>query len=163
MSLCRQRVGRGCMFRGINSVNLDAKGRMALPTRHREMLAGSDGKLVVTIDSRERCLLLYPLAEWEAVQRRLEALSNMKRTARQLQRLLIGHATDIELDTSGRVLLPPMLREFAGLAKRLVLLGQGNKIEVWSEELWQQRLDEWLAERSGDVVDDGDEFTGLSV
>lgn len=151
------------MFRGINSVNLDAKGRMALPTRHREALSGGDGKLVVTIDSRERCLMLYPLAEWESVQRRLEALSNMKRSARQLQRLLIGHATDVELDTSGRVLLPPMLREFAGLSKRLVLLGQGNKIEIWSEEVWQQRLDEWLAERSGDVVDDGDEFTGLSV
>ncbi len=151
------------MFRGINSVNLDAKGRMAFPTRHREMLAGENGKLVVTIDSRERCLLLYPLVEWEAVQARLEALSNMKRSARQLQRLLIGHATDVDLDASGRLLLPPMLREFAGLTKRLVLLGQGNKIEIWSEELWQRRLDEWLAERSADVVDDGDEFTGLSV
>jgi transcriptional regulator MraZ len=151
------------MFRGINSVNLDAKGRMALPARHRDALDGSNGKLVVTIDSRERCLLLYPLAEWEIVQHRLEGLSNMKRSARQLQRLLIGHATDVELDTSGRVLLPPMLREFAGLSKRLVLLGQGNKIEIWGEELWQQRLDEWLAERAGDVIDDGDEFTGVSV
>jgi MraZ protein len=151
------------MFRGINSVNLDAKGRMAFPTRHRDALADGNGKLVVTIDSHERCLLLYPLAEWEAVQRRLEALSNMKRSARELQRLLIGHATDVELDSSGRVLLPPMLREFAGLSKRLVLLGQGNKIEIWSEELWQKRLDEWLAERSADVVDDGDDFAGLSV
>jgi transcriptional regulator MraZ len=151
------------MFRGINSVNLDAKGRMALPARHREALAGSDGKLVVTIDSDERCLLLYPLPEWEIVQRRLDGLSNMKRSTRQLQRLLIGHATDVELDTSGRVLLPPMLREFAGLSKRLVLLGQGNKIEVWSEELWQRRLDEWLAERASDIIDDGDEFSGVSV
>ena len=120
-------------------------------------------RLVVTIDSRERCLLLYPLTEWEAVQSRLEALSNMKRSARVLQRLLIGHATDVELDSNGRVLLPPMLREFAGMAKKLVLLGQGNKIEIWSEELWQPRLSQWLVERSGDVVDDGDEFTGLSV
>ncbi|HEY6599701.1 MAG TPA: division/cell wall cluster transcriptional repressor MraZ [Pseudomonadales bacterium] len=151
------------MFRGITSVNLDAKGRMALPLRHREALPGGDGRLVVTIDSRERCLLLYPLTEWEAVQARLEALSNMKRSARVLQRLLIGHATDVELDGNGRVLLPPKLREFAGMAKKLVLLGQGNKIEVWSEELWQPRLSQWLVERSGDVVDDGDEFTGLSV
>ena len=155
--------GRRRMFRGINSVNLDAKGRMALPARQRDALAASDGKLVVTIDSSERCLLLYPLAEWEVVQRRLEALSNMKRSARQLQRLLIGHATDVELDSSGRVLLPPMLREFAGLSKRLVLLGQGNKIEIWSEELWQRRRDEWLAERAADVVDDGDEFADVSV
>ena len=79
------------MFRGINSVNLDAKGRMALPARYREALAkDTDGKLVVTIDSRERCLLLYPLAAWEAVQTKLEALSNMNREARRLQRLLIG-------------------------------------------------------------------------
>jgi MraZ protein len=151
------------MFRGISSVNLDAKGRMALPARQRDELGASDGKLVVTIDSRDRCLLLYPLAEWEVVQRRLEALSNMKRSARQLQRLLIGHATDVELDSSGRVLLPPMLREFAGLSKRLVLLGQGNKIEIWSEDLWQRRVDEWLAERAADVVDDGDEFADISV
>jgi transcriptional regulator MraZ len=151
------------MFRGINSVNLDSKGRMALPARYRDELAKTDGKLVVTIDSRERCLLLYPLNEWDAVQGRLEALSNMKRSARVLQRLLIGHATDVDLDGSGRVLLPPMLREFAGLSKRLVLLGQGNKIEIWSEEQWQPRLAEWLLERSGDIVDDGDDFTGLSV
>jgi MraZ protein len=151
------------MFRGINSVNLDAKGRMALPSRHREDLSRSDNRMVVTIDSRERCLLLYPLTEWDAVQARLEALSNMKRSARVLQRLLIGHATDVELDSSGRVLLPPMLREYAGLSKKLVLLGQGNKIEIWSEELWQPRLAQWLAERSSEVVEDGDEFTGLSV
>jgi len=93
----------------------------------------------------------------------LEALSNMNREARTLQRLLIGHATDLEIDGSGRVLLPPMLREFANLSKKLVLLGQGNKIEIWSDELWQSRLEEWLTERSGDVVDDGDAFTGLSV
>ena len=152
------------MFRGINSVNLDAKGRMALPARYREALArDTDGKLVVTIDSRERCLLLYPLAAWEAVQAKLEALSNMNREARRLQRLLIGHATDLEIDSSGRVLLPPMLREFASLSKKLVLLGQGNKIEIWGDELWQSRLDHWLVERSDDVVDDGDAFTGLSV
>jgi MraZ protein len=152
------------MFRGINSVNLDAKGRMALPARYREALArDTDGKLVVTIDSRERCLLLYPLAAWEAVQAKLEALSNMNREARRLQRLLIGHATDLEIDSSGRVLLPPMLREFASLSKKLVLLGQGNKIEIWGDELWQSRLDHWLVERSDDAVDDGDAFTGLSV
>ncbi len=152
------------MFRGSNSVNLDAKGRMALPARLREtVLERSAGKLVVTIDTRERCLLLYPLPEWEAVQARLEGLSNMNRTARLLQRLLIGHATDLELDGSGRLLIPPMLRDYAGLSKRLVLLGQGNKIEIWSEENWQQRLDEWLSERAGELLDDGDELSGLSV
>jgi MraZ protein len=151
------------VFRGSSSVNLDAKGRMALPARHREtVLATGDGQLVLTIDSRERCLLLYPLPAWNVVQERLEALSNIKRNARLLQRLLIGHATDVELDSSGRFLVPPMLREFAGLSKKAVLLGQGNKIEIWSEELWQQRLEQWLQERSSDI-DDDDDLTGLSV
>lgn len=152
------------MFRGINSVNLDTKGRMALPARFREAF-GDQGsnQLVVTIDSRERCLLLYPLKEWDAVQARLESLSNMKRNARLLQRLMIGHASDVDLDGNGRLLLPGMLREFAGLNKKLVLLGQGNKIEIWSEEMWQKRLDEWLDERSGDVLDDSDDFADLSL
>lgn len=152
------------MFRGINSVNLDAKGRMALPARLREAISErGDSNLVVTIDTRERCLLLYPLMEWDVIQARLESLSNMRRNARLVQRLLIGHATDVELDGNGRLLLPAMLREYAGLSKKLVLLGQGNKIEIWAEDRWQKRLAEWLDERAGEVLDDGDDFSDLSV
>ena len=152
------------MFRGINSVALDAKGRLALPTRFREALQERcGGHVVLTIDSRERCLLMYPLPEWNKVQQGLEALANMKRNARVLQRLLIGHATDVETDSNGRLLIPPPLREHAGLQKKIVLLGQGNKIEIWSEELWQARLGQWLEERANDTADDGDDFTGLSV
>jgi MraZ protein len=152
------------MFRGINSVNLDAKGRMALPARLREAIGEHvDTNLVVTIDTRERCLLLYPVAQWDVIQERLESLSNMRRNARLVQRLLIGHATDVELDGNGRLLLPAMLREYAGLSKKLVLLGQGNKIEIWAEDLWQKRLEEWLDERAGEVLDDGDDFSELSV
>jgi MraZ protein len=152
------------MFRGINSVNLDAKGRMALPARLREAIGEQgDTHLVVTIDTRERCLLLYPVAQWEVIQARIESLSNMGRNARLVQRLLIGHATDVELDGNGRLLLPAMLREYAGLSKKLVLLGQGNKIEIWAEDLWQKRLEEWLDERAGEVLDDGDDFSDLSV
>jgi MraZ protein len=152
------------MFRGINSVNLDAKGRMALPARLREAIGErGDANLVVTIDTRERCLLLYPLTEWEVIQARLESLSNMRRSARLVQRLLIGHATDVELDGNGRLLLPAMLRDYAGLSKKLVLLGQGNKIEIWAEDLWQKRLEEWLEERAGEVLDDSDDFSDLSV
>jgi MraZ protein len=152
------------MFRGINSVNLDAKGRMALPARLREAIGEQgDTHLVVTIDTRERCLLLYPVAQWEVIQARIESLSNMGRNARLVQRLLIGHATDVELDGNGRLLLPAMLREYAGLSKKLVLLGQGKKIEIWAEDLWQKRLEEWLDERAGEVLDDGDDFSDLSV
>lgn len=152
------------MFRGINSATLDTKGRMALPARFREgVLERCAGHLVVTIDVREKCLLMYPLPEWEIVQEKLERLSNIGERARLLQRLLIGHATDLELDGNGRLLLPPMLRSYADLDRKLVLVGQGNKIEIWSEARWQARMDEWLAPETGGLLADGDEFTGLSV
>jgi len=151
-------------FRGINSATLDPKGRMALPARFREaMVERCGGNVVVTIDTREKCLLMYPLPEWEIVQRKLESLSNIGDRARLIQRLLIGHATDIELDANGRLLLPQMLRSFADLDRKLVLVGQGNKIEIWSEPRWQARMDEWLSADAAALLADGDEFTGLSV
>jgi MraZ protein len=151
------------MFRGINTVSLDGKGRLALPTRFREsLMVAAQGKIVVTIDMREQCLLLYPLPEWEVVQRKLEGLSNIAENARRLQRLLIGHATDIDMDGQGRVLLPGMLRDFAVLEKKLVLVGQGNKLEIWSALHWQERMSSWLSDES-ELLTDGDAFTGLSV
>jgi MraZ protein len=152
------------VFRGITNATLDGKGRMALPTRHRDAVqVAADGKMVATIDMREACLLLYPLPEWEVVQRKLEGLSNINAQPRLLQRLLIGHATDLELDTNGRILLPGLLREYAALEKKLVLVGQGNKIEIWSATHWQERMQSWLQEDAANLLDDGDTFTGLSV
>ncbi|MCZ6709121.1 MAG: division/cell wall cluster transcriptional repressor MraZ [Gammaproteobacteria bacterium] len=152
------------MFRGINSATLDGKGRMALPSRFRDsVLAACDGKLVVTIDMRDTCLLMYPLPEWEVVQRKLEELSNIGTRARLLQRLLIGHATDLDLDGQGRILLPKMLRNYGELNKKLVLVGQGNKIEIWSDELWHSGMNGWLSDDACELLANGDEFTGLSV
>ena len=143
---------------------MDSKGRMALPARFREpVVVTAASKLVVTIDMRERCLLMYPLPEWEIVQEKLEGLSNIRPDARLLQRLLIGHATDLELDGSGRMLLPTMLREYASLTKGLVLVGQGNKIEIWADAAWKSRMQAWLSDDTADLLADGDEFTGLSV
>ena len=137
---------------------------MALPARFREPVSvGAESKLVVTIDMREKCLLMYPLPEWEVVQEKLEGLSNIRPDARLLQRLLIGHATDLELDGNGRVLLPPLLRDYASLVKGLVLVGQGNKIEIWADELWSASMEVWLSDGTADLLADGDEFTGLSV
>ena len=137
---------------------------MALPTRNRETLQLTcEGKIVVTIDMREPCLLLYPLQEWEVVQRKLESLSNINPQARLLQRLLIGHATDLELDSNGRVVLPAMLREYASLEKKLVLVGQGNKIELWSDDVWRDRMQGWLNGETAALLNDADAFTGLSV
>ena len=150
------------MFRGVSNVNLDAKGRLAVPTRYRELLASHcNGEMVVTIDTEEKCLLIYPRPEWEDIQRKVEALPSFNVAARRVQRLLIGHATDIPMDGSARILLTPPLREYALLEKKAVLLGQGNKLELWSEEVWISRRDAWLEDQSG--LDIPEELKTLSL
>ena len=135
------------MFRGVNNLNLDAKGRMAIPTRYRDVLARHcDGHVVVTVSPTERCLWLFPLMDWDEVERKLVALSTLNERAQRLKRMLIGHATDCDLDGSGRVLLPGPLREYSGLEKKAVLIGQGNKFEVWNDEVWMSQRESWLSE-----------------
>jgi MraZ protein len=141
------------VFRGVNTVNLDSKGRLAIPTRYREQLVRlCEGQMVVTVD-RDGCLLLYPLPEWEEIERKLARLSSFQKQTRRLQRLLIGHATECEMDANGRILLSQPLREFAGLEKAVVLIGQSNKFEIWSESTWTERRKEWI---EGDGEDEGD-------
>ena len=133
------------MFRGVNQVNLDVKGRMAIPARYRDQIADQcAGHLVMTIDTEERCLLLYPTDEWEKIQRQIDALPSFDPMTRRLQRLLVGHATDLDMDKSGRVLVPAPLREYAGLEKRIISLGQGRKFEVWDEDRWNATRDSYL-------------------
>jgi MraZ protein len=141
------------MFRGASAVNIDAKGRIAMPVRFRDLFIGKaepsvNPALVVTIDTEEPCLLIYPLIEWDIIQQKLEQLPSFNIAARRIQRLLIGHATDLELDASGRILLPPLLREHAQLDKKAILLGQGKKIELWSESLWNSRRETYLQANS---------------
>ncbi len=107
------------------------------------------GEVVVTVDP-DHCLLVYPLPEWEEIEQKLVRLPSLKPQTRRLQRLLIGHATEAQLDGSGRILLPPPLRSFAGLDKKVVLIGQGNKFELWDESTWSERCDQWLAEAAED-------------
>ena len=138
------------MFRGVNALNLDAKGRMAMPAKYRDRLQETcNGQLIITVD-RDHCLLLYPLPEWEIIERKLVKLPSFNLQARRLQRLLIGHATETEIDGAGRILLPPPLREFAELDKRVVLIGQGNKFELWNEASWDERREQWLAKDEDD-------------
>jgi MraZ protein len=133
------------MFRGANKLTLDAKGRMVMPTRYRErLLERCGGKLVITVD-KDQCLLIYPLPDWEEIERKLMRLPTLNPQARRLQRLMVGHATDLELDGHGRVLLPPSLREYGLLTRDAVLIGQGVRFELWDEARWNERRDEWLA------------------
>ncbi|MFV2003548.1 MAG: division/cell wall cluster transcriptional repressor MraZ [Gammaproteobacteria bacterium] len=132
-------------FRGINNIAVDAKGRMAMPARYRERLLEScGGRLVVTVD-QDHCLLVYPLPEWEIIEDKLINLPSLNKQSRLLQRLLIGHATDLEMDGQGRILLPAMLREYAGLKKKAVLIGQGKKLEIWDEDIWAESQEQWVA------------------
>src|SRR6218665_3173295 len=116
---------------------MDAKGRIGLPTRYQErVLADCQGKFVVTVDIRESCLVLYPLPEWEAIEAKLDQLPSSQPAYAMLKRRLIGYATEVNIDATGRLLLSPELRSFAGLEKSVVLAGQGKKCEVWNKQAW---------------------------
>lgn len=151
------------MFRGINGINIDAKGRIVVPTRYRERLQESRSCIVLTIDTEERCLLLYPLTAWEDIESRIAQLPSFNPAARRIQRLLIGHATEAELDSHGRILLPPLLREYAGLGKHAMLVGQGKKFELWDDAHWQERRSQWLEEESDTDSSLPDEVKKLSL
>ena len=140
------------MFRGVQHINLDAKGRLSVPARQRESLLDiSAGSIVVTIDTQSSCLVLYPLREWERIERDVQNLPTLNPAIRRFQRLVLGYASDLDLDSNGRILLPGALREYAHLEKRVVLVGQGNKLELWSESLWEAECEAALAADGGDL------------
>ncbi|MEC8159316.1 MAG: division/cell wall cluster transcriptional repressor MraZ [Pseudomonadota bacterium] len=140
------------MFRGVQHINLDAKGRLSVPARQRESLLDiSAGSIVVTIDTQSSCLVLYPLREWERIERDIQNLPTLNPAVRRFQRLVLGYASDLDLDSNGRILLPGALREYAHLEKRVVLVGQGNKLELWSESLWEAECEAALAAEEGDL------------
>ena len=148
------------MFRGVAQLNLDSKGRLAVPSRFRDALAARcSGHLVITADS-DRCLLIYPLPDWEPIEQKLMALSSFNAQIRELQRRLVGYAEDVVMDATGRILVPPALRHFAQLEKAAVLIGQGNKFELWNKDNWEQRM-----ERGGDFGSGGlpPELEGFSL
>ena len=141
-------------YRGINAINLDSKGRILLPNRYRETLQQSETtQLVITIDTDSSCLLMYPVYEWHKIEQKIQGLSSFNKATRRIQRLLIGHATEVDIDGSGRVLLPALLREYAHLDKEIVLIGQSNKFELWDKNLWQTHRDEWLAQEANNTKD----------
>jgi MraZ protein len=139
------------MFRGVAQLALDVKFRLAIPAKYREAIsARCGGRLVITADP-STCLLLYPQCDWEPIQEKLMALSSFNSRMRSLQRLLVGYAEDVEMDSAGRILLSPPLREFSGVEKRVMLVGQGNKFEVWDEAKWSTQRDHALEFRDTEI------------
>ena len=125
------------MFRGVANLNLDSKGRLAMPAKYRDaLLSRSEGRLIVTADP-SKCLLIYPFPDWEPIEQKLNGLSSFNPQTRALQRLLVGMASDTEMDGAGRILLSAPLRQFAGLDKNVVLVGQGSNTRTEPVRPWK--------------------------
>lgn len=125
------------MFRGSIPLALDGKHRLAIPARYRDVLQEHcGGHLVLTLDP-SNCLSLYPFPDWEPIERKLNSLSSFNPLYARLRRSIVGNAVDVEMDSAGRILLPPLLREKARLEKDLMLVGQGNKFEIWNAAEWE--------------------------
>ena len=134
------------MFRGATNLSMDAKGRLAVPAKHRDaLLAESAGNVVLTAHPHG-CLLLYPQPAWEPIQAKLMALSSFDKQSSAFQRLLVGYAEDIVLDATGRLLVSSALRVFAGFEKEVMLVGQGSHFELWNIEAWRKQLDNVMRE-----------------
>ncbi|HUX90954.1 MAG TPA: division/cell wall cluster transcriptional repressor MraZ [Gallionellaceae bacterium] len=147
------------MFQGAAQLNLDSKGRLAIPSRHRDMLlAQCAGQLVLTADA-DGCLLFYPQPEWEPIRDKLLKMSALDPRIRALQRRLIGYAEEVEMDAAGRVLISSALRSYAALDKRVMLIGQGNKFELWDEAKWTAQQEVALSFANGELPKELEGFT----
>lgn len=152
------------VFRGRNDINLDSKGRLALPTRYRDAVQEScGGHMILTLDISKKFLLLYPLPDWEEIEAKVSRLPVMNKAARDLQLILIGHAADVEMDANGRVVVPPALRKLVGLDKSIVMFGQGKRFEIWGQESWDQKWAEIDAIDILDADDIPDDLKNLSL
>jgi MraZ protein len=127
------------VFQGATELSLDAKGRLAVPTRYRDALNSGGGAVVLTAHP-DGCVLLYPRPAWEPIGSRIQQLSSFNEQARWWQRLLVGFAEELSLDAQGRLLVSPALRKFAALKKEVMLVGQGSHFEIWDVEAWEQKL-----------------------
>ncbi|OCG70412.1 cell division/cell wall cluster transcriptional repressor MraZ [Gilliamella sp. Occ3-1] len=148
------------MFSGAISINLDNKGRLAIPTRYREFL--SEG-MVCTIGLYHPCLTLYSMSEWKCIEQQLATLSTIVETERRIKRLLLGYATECLMDNSGRILLSPTLRTYAKLEKNTMFVGQSNKFEIWDEASWYQQINDDIVSLSSDIENLSDDLKNLTI
>ncbi|WP_298013405.1 division/cell wall cluster transcriptional repressor MraZ [uncultured Castellaniella sp.] len=124
------------MFQGSSALTLDAKGRMSIPARYRDALQSDEQGCLTLTRHPDGCLMLYPRSTWETKRAQIAALPAV---ARPLQRLLLGSAQDVDMDGAGRILVAPELRDAAGLAREVMLLGLGSHFELWDREQWEAR------------------------
>ena len=152
------------MFRGFSTVSIDSKGRLAVPSRFRDRLAVlAGGCLVQTLNPLDRSLWLYPLCEWELIETKLAALSDFDKQSRRAKQMMRGYATDCQMDSQGRILLTTELREYASLKKQSVILGQGNKFEIWNQANWEEQRDHWLGQVGNEEDEPSEPLKGLSL
>ena len=152
------------MFRGIHTLTIDPKGRVAIPSKCRQKLRDTGGdELITTLHFLGHCLLLYPLPEWERIERKLIDLPALDPTTDQLKKMLMGYAGECVPDGQGRILLPPLLREQVGLDKRALLVGQGNKYEIWNEQAWAEQRTQWLQQVGSGAVELPEALKSLSL
>ena len=150
------------LFKGIHTLNLDSKGRLGIPVKYRDHIMGLlKGSMVITIDTEDKCLLLYPSATWSKIQNKINELPSFNQNARRIQRLLIGHAEDIDVDTNGRILISRPLRDYASLSKKVTLIGQGEKFEIWDQSFWNENVDKWREEVTSN--DDEEALKDISI
>jgi MraZ protein len=135
----------GGTFHGATVITLDAKGRLALPTRHRDALSSSHGELVLTAHP-DGCVLLYPMAAWEPVRASVEKFPSFNPTTSWRKRLLLGFEEHVAPDASGRILVSPALRMHAKLERELMMIGQGSYFELWDNGLWTAKQAQALAQ-----------------
>jgi MraZ protein len=126
------------MFRGLHDHTVDPKGRVSLPVRFRELLSGQgDDRLIVTT-AIDPCLVAYPIAEWAAFEERLSKLPQFDPNVLKLKRIYVAAATECPIDKQGRVMIPPELREYAGITKDVIFAGMVKTVELWAKERWQE-------------------------
>ena len=142
------------MFRGRHEHSIDGKGRLSIPSKFREVLGERYTPDILIVTNFDRCLVAYPHEEWEALERKAASLSQVKEVVRSFQRYFISSATECTLDAQGRILLPPTLRDYAGLTRDVVILGMLKKMEIWAKDRWMEVFER--SERSfsenGDVL-----------
>jgi MraZ protein len=127
------------MFRGRSTHTLDAKGRIRIPTRFRDILKTRyEDRFIIT--NLDRCLIAYPLQEWEIIEEKLGSLSLVRQDVKAFQRFFISGATECSFDKQGRILIPQTLREHASLEREVVLAGMLRSFEVWSKDLWDEEI-----------------------